>query len=42
MVTDALEYYDAVGGDFGELKKSYEWAWLASYAWLKHSLLPNQ
>ena len=39
---DALEYYDAVGGDFAELRKSYEWQWLASYALLKHNLLPNQ
>jgi len=35
---DALEYYDAVGGDFAELKKSYDWAWLASYALLKRNL----
>ena len=39
---DALEYYDAVGGDFAELRKSYEWQWLATYALLKHNLLPNQ
>ena len=39
---DALEYYDAVGGDFVELKKSYDWAWLASYALLKHNLTPSQ
>ena len=25
---DALEFYDEVNGDFNELKKSYEWAWL--------------
>jgi hypothetical protein len=39
---DALEYYDAVGGDFVELKKSYDWAWLASYALLKRNLTTNQ
>ena len=39
---DALEYYDAVGGDFAELKKSYDWAWLASYALLKRNLIPSQ
>jgi len=39
---DALEYYDAVGGDFAELKKSYDWAWLASYAFLKRNLIPDQ
>ena len=38
---DAVEYYDEVGGDFDELKKSYDWAWLSSYAFLKHSLLPD-
>ena len=38
---DAVEYYDAVGGDFAELKKSYDWAWLASYAMLKRNLLPD-
>jgi len=39
---DALEYYDAVGGDFAELKKSYDWAWLVSYALLKRNLTPSQ
>ena len=39
---DALEYYDAVGGDFAELKKSYDWAWLASYAFLKRNLTQHQ
>jgi hypothetical protein len=39
---DAIEYYDAVSGDFAELKKSYDWAWLASYALLKHNLTTNQ
>jgi len=38
---DAVEYYDSVGGDFDALKKTYEWAWLADYAWNKRSLIPN-
>ncbi len=38
----AVEYYDSVGGDFKELKKSYDWAWLASYAFVKHNLTPSQ
>ena len=39
---DAVEYYDAVAGDFAELKKSYDWDWLASYALIKRNLTPNQ
>ena len=39
---DAVEYYDAVGGDFDALKKSYDWAWLSSYALIKRNLVPNQ
>jgi hypothetical protein len=39
---DAIEYYDSVAGNFDELKKSYDWEWLASYAFMKHSLLPDQ
>jgi hypothetical protein len=39
---DALEYYDQVNGDFDQLKKSYEWDWLASYAFFKRNLTPNQ
>ena len=35
---DAVEYYDLVAGDFDELKKSYDWAWLSSYAFVKHGL----
>ena len=38
---DAVEYYDAVDGDFAELKKSYDWAWLASYALIKRNLTPD-
>jgi len=39
---DAVEYYDAVAGDFAELKKSYDWAWLASYALIKRNLTTSQ
>jgi hypothetical protein len=39
---DAIEYYNAVDGEFSELKKSYDWAWLASYAFMKRNLIPNQ
>ena len=39
---DALDYYDEVGGNFDQLKKSYEWEWLASYAFFKRQLTPNQ
>jgi hypothetical protein len=39
---DAVEYYDAVGGDFDALKKSYDWAWLSSYALIKRNLVANQ
>ena len=39
---DAVEYYDEVGGDFAALKKSYEWSWLASYAFMKRNLTPDQ
>jgi hypothetical protein len=39
---DGAEYYDSVNGDFTELKKSYEWSWLASYAFVKRSLTTDQ
>jgi hypothetical protein len=39
---DAVEYYESVDGDFAELRKSYDWAWLASYAFVKHGLAPDQ
>ena len=38
---DAVEYYKEVKGDFTELKKSYDWAWLSSYAFMKRNLTPN-
>lgn len=39
---DAVEYYDSVNGNFEDLKKSYEWQWLASYAFVKRGLTPDQ
>jgi len=39
---DAVDYYDRVAGDFAALKKSYEWAWLASYAMMLHPGLVTQ
>jgi hypothetical protein len=36
---DAVTYYEQVKGDFAELKKSYEWEWLASYAMMLHPTL---
>jgi hypothetical protein len=38
---DAVEYYDEVDGDFDALKKSYEWDWLATYAFIKRSLVTD-
>jgi hypothetical protein len=38
---DAVEYYNEVNGDFDALKKSYEWSWLASYAFMRRSLTPT-
>jgi len=35
---DAVEFYKEVKGNPTELRKSYEWAWLASYAFLKQGL----
>jgi hypothetical protein len=39
---DAVEYYNQVNGNFDELRKSYDWAWLASYALIKRNLLTSQ
>jgi hypothetical protein len=38
---DAVEYYESVNGDLAELRKSYDWAWLASYALLKRNLIAD-
>jgi hypothetical protein len=38
---DAVEFYDEVKGNPLELRKSYEWEWLASYAFFKRNLVPN-
>jgi hypothetical protein len=39
---DAIEYYESVGGDFEQLRKSYEWAWLATYALIKRGLTTDR
>jgi hypothetical protein len=39
---DAVEYYKSVNGDFAELRKSYDWAWLASYAFMQRNLVPDR
>jgi hypothetical protein len=39
---DAVEYYDSVNGDLTELRKSYDWAWLATYVMIKRGLVPDQ
>lgn len=39
---DAVNYYESVKGDFDQLKKSYEWDWLASYAVMLHPQLFTQ
>ena len=39
---DAMEYYEEINGDPTELRKSYEWEWLASYAFIKRSLIAGQ
>jgi hypothetical protein len=39
---DAVEYYASVAGSFAELKKSYDWAWLASYAFMRRGLITDQ
>lgn len=39
---DAVDYYKEVQGNFDALKRSYEWSWLASYAFMKHGLAPDQ
>ena len=39
---DAVEYYESVDGATEELKKSYDWSWLASYALLRRNLIPDQ
>ena len=39
---DAVRYYEEVGGDFDEIKKTYEWAWLAAYAMIVQPELVTQ
>ncbi len=38
---DGVDYYESVNGDFDKLKLSYEWSWLASYAFMRRSLKPD-
>jgi hypothetical protein len=38
---DAMEFYESVDGNPTELRKSYEWDWLASYAFFKRSLVSS-
>ena len=35
---DAVEYYDAVKGDYTELMRSFEWAWLREYYASRYSV----
>lgn len=39
---DAVEYWESVNGDLTELRKSYDWSWLATYAMIRRNLTPNQ
>lgn len=39
---DAMTYYNQVGGDFTELRKTYEWSWLSSYAMIVRPQLFTQ
>jgi hypothetical protein len=39
---DAVEYYESVNGDFEQLRKSYEWSWLATYALIKRGLTTDR
>ena len=39
---DAMAYYDEVAGDFDQLRRSYEWSWLATYVFMKRNLTPGR
>jgi hypothetical protein len=39
---DGIKYYESVGADFAELRKTYEWSWLAAYAAIKRPQLFTQ
>ena len=39
---DAVEYYESVAGDLKQLRNSYDWSWLATYALIKRNLSTNQ
>ena len=38
---DALEFYESVNGSLEQLRNSYDWKWLSSYAFLRHGLVAN-
>jgi hypothetical protein len=38
---DAVEFYESVSGDLTELRNSYDWAWLATYALVKRNLIAD-
>jgi hypothetical protein len=38
--TDAIEYYNQVGGDYEKLKLSFDWAWLKEYYYSKYQTEP--
>ena len=38
---DAVEYYESVNGELSKLRKSYDWAWLATYAMIKRNLVSD-
>jgi len=38
---DAVEYYESVNGELSELRKSYDWAWLATYVMIKRNLVAD-
>ena len=39
---DAVEYYESVNGDLAQLRLSYDWAWLSSYAFMRRGLTTDQ
>ena len=39
---DAVEYYQSVDGNFEQLRKTYEWSWLATYAAIRRPQLFTQ
>jgi len=39
---DAVEYWESVNGELTELRRSYDWEWLATYAMIRRNLTPDQ